>query len=83
MVTDAILDWWFGLCEWVVSLLPVVTNPMEAFGLGWINDMNYFLPVAEMFGLFAVFFALGGPFVASSLVIWVIVGLLRGGATKA
>jgi hypothetical protein len=66
----------------VVTLLP--HNPFpQGFTLGWIADMNYFLPLSEMFGLFIVFFALGGPFLASSLIIWWVVGVVRGGSTKA
>jgi hypothetical protein len=82
MVTDAILDWWFGLCNWLVTLMPV--NPLpHGVDLSWISDMNYFLPISEMFGLFSVVFALGGVFAGSSLIIWVVVGIVRGGSTKA
>lgn len=81
MITDFILDWFFGLQEWALSGLPDDPFP-QGFTLGWIADMNYFLPVSEMFGLFVIFFALGGPFVASSLIIWFVVGVLRGGSPK-
>lgn len=82
MIIDAILDWWFGLCEWLISLLPKDPLP-QGVDLGWIRDINYFLPVSEMFGLFTIFFALGGPLAGASLIIWVIVGIVRGGSTKA
>lgn len=82
MVTDAILDWWFGLCGWFLDQMP--KNPIpKGLDLGWISDINYFLPVSEMYGLFTVVFALGGTFASASLIIWVLVGLVRGGATKA
>lgn len=83
MVTDAILDWFFDLIESMVSGLPSGDSPMNTFDFSMINDMNYFLPISDMFGLFLVFFALGGPFLASSLIIWFFVGILRGGSTKA
>lgn len=84
MVTDAILDWWFDLIEWLVTLFPAAESaPSSEINLGWIADMNYFLPIGEMFGLFVAFFALGGPLVGTSLIIWVLVGILRGGSTKA
>lgn len=82
MIIDAILEWWFGLCSWLVSLLPLDPLP-EGINLGWIQDINYFLPISEMFGLFINFFALGGPLAGASLIIWVVVGIIRGGATKA
>lgn len=83
MVTDAVLDWWFDLVEWFVSLFP--DNPMPGDGLnfGWLGDANYFLPLSEMFGVWFALFSLGGTFVGTSLVVWVLIGILRGGATKA
>jgi hypothetical protein len=83
MVIDRILEWWFGLVQGMVEAWPSTDNPHPQVDFGWIQDMNYFLPVSEMFGLFVIFFALGGPFVATSLIIWGLVGVLRGGATKA
>jgi hypothetical protein len=83
VVTDAILNWFFDLIESMVSGLPGTDSPMSTFNFSMINDMNYFLPISEMFGLFIIFFALGGPFIASSLIIWFFVGILRGGSTKA
>lgn len=82
MVTDAIISWWFGLCNWLVSLMPKDPMP-KGIDLSWITDMNYFLPISEMFGLFTVVFALGGTFAGASLIIWVVVGIVRGGSTKA
>jgi hypothetical protein len=83
MVTDAILNWWFGLIETVINGMPTTAMPRNVMDFGWIRDMNYFLPVSEMFGLFSVFFALGGSLLGSSLIVWWFVGVLRGGATKA
>lgn len=82
MITDFLLDLLDGLVNFFLDGLPADPFP-TGFTLGWIADMNYFLPIAEMWGLFIVFFALGGPFVASSLIIWFVVGVLRGGSAKA
>lgn len=82
MVTDAILDWIFGLLNWLVSLLPHDPLP-HTIDFSWISDMNYFLPISEMYTLFSLVFALGGTFAGTSLIIWVIVGVVRGGSTKA
>jgi len=65
----------------IVDSLP--NAPATPLDLGWIRDMNYFLPISEMFGLFVIMFALGGPFIGTSLIIWWFVGVVRGGATKA
>ncbi|WP_306901922.1 hypothetical protein [Arthrobacter sp. B1I2] len=84
MVTDRILDWWFGLIEWMLTLFPATEGaPTSTIDLSWITAMNYFVPLNEMFGLFVGFFALGGPLVGTSLIVWVLVGILRGGQTKA
>jgi hypothetical protein len=82
MVTDWLLTVWYGFIGGALDLLPANPFP-QGFTLGWISDINYFLPVSEMFGLFQIMFALGGPFIASSLIIWAVVGVLRGGSTKA
>jgi len=78
-----ILDWWFDLVDWFVGLFPTDPMPGGGINLSWMSDVNYFLPVTEMFGLFLSMFLLGGTFVGTSLVIWVLVGILRGGSTKA
>lgn len=84
MVIDRILDWWFDLIEWMITLFPAGESaPTSTIDLSWITAMNYFVPLNEMFGLFVAFFALGGPLVATSLIVWVLVGILRGGSTKA
>lgn len=83
MVIDSIISWWFGLMDGLVAGMPTTANPHNQMDFGWIQDMNYFLPVSEMFGLFTTFFALGGTMLGSSLLVWFFVGVLRGGATKA
>lgn len=83
MVTDLVIKWFFDLCDWLVSLFP--TNPLPGSGINfsWIGAANFYLPVSEMFGLWFSLFALGGTFVGTSLVVWVLVGILRGGSTRA
>jgi len=83
VVTDFVLTWWFNLVDWFVNLFP--NNPLPGSGIGfsWLGDVNYFLPLNEMFGVWFSLFSLGGTFVGTSLVVWVLVGILRGGSTKA
>lgn len=85
MVIDAILTWWFDLVESMILGFGSVDDPTSAlnFDLSMIDDMNFFLPISEMFGVFVAFVALGGPFIGTSLIIWFVVGILRGGSTKA
>lgn len=82
MVTDAVIDWFFDLVDWLVAGVPSSSLPFTV-SLSWISDMNYFLPITEMFNLMILFLLLGGPMAGTSLVIWVLVGIIRGGATKA
>jgi hypothetical protein len=85
MVTDAILDWWFDLVDWLIAQSQGMTAglPRELVDFSFMGDMNYFLPVAEMFAAFTAFFLLGGPMMGVSLVVWLLVGVLRGGQSKA
>lgn len=82
MVTDAVLDWFFDLVDWLISGMPDLELPKNIMDLSWIRDINYFLPISEMYALFAAFFLLGGPMAATSLIIWFLVGVLRGGSPK-
>lgn len=82
MVTDAILDWFFDLVEWLISGIPDLDLPRNVLDFSWIADINYFLPISEMYSLFLSFFLLGGPMAATSIIIWFVVGVLRGGSPK-
>lgn len=83
MVTDAVLDWWFDLVEWLLNLIPASTLPATVVDFSWISDMNYFIPINEMFQVFLGFWLLGGPLAGTSLIIWFLVGVLRGGSSRA
>ena len=82
MITDYLIDWILDLVDFVVEGVPSESIPVT-LSLAWISDINYFLPVSEMFELFLVMFLLGGPMLGTSLIVWVLVGVIRGGATKA
>jgi hypothetical protein len=84
MVTDAVVDWFFDLVDWLMGLGTGMTSgmPRELLDFSFMGDMNYFLPVAEMFALFSAFFLLGGPMMGFSLIVWFLVGVLRGGQSK-
>lgn len=82
MITEAVLNWLFGLVDWAISGVPTTEVPVT-LSLSWLTDINYFIPVSEMFSLFMALFLLGGPFLATSLIVWLVVGVLRGGSPKA
>lgn len=86
MITDFFINLWTSICTGLASSLPVST-PFDAAssGAGWsmFTAMNYFLPISELLSVFAGVFLLGGPMMLVTLTIWVLVGVLRGGATRA
>jgi hypothetical protein len=84
MVTDSVLDWFFGLWNWMFGQASSLTAgmPRSLVDFTFMGDMNYFLPVSEMFALFSAFFLLGGPMMGFSLIVWFLVGVLRGGSPK-
>jgi len=79
-----ILDVFFqALVEVVNMVLPGGTPLTPPAGFSFITDVNYFLPISEMFVLFGTVFAFGGPLAVASIAIWLVVGVLRGGDSKA
>lgn len=83
VVTDAIISWFTGLVNWFVDLIPTNASLPQQLDFSAFGSADYFFPVHEMFGTFLLFFILGGPFAATSMIVWVFVGILRGGSTKA
>lgn len=84
MITDFLLDLLEGLVGWVASLLPVDTV-VGAQNLGFqiFSGANYFFPVAELAAVLLGVIALGLPMAGVSLVLWLLVGVIRGGNSKA
>lgn len=53
MITDAVLDWAFGVLAWLVSLVPNDVTTMDGLEqpsgwLTWWNGMWYFLPMSTL-----------------------------------
>lgn len=86
VITDFLIDMWVNFCNWFASLLPT-TSPFDVAqsGASWgmFSAMDFYLPVHELMSVFAAVFLLGGPMMLVTLVIWVAVGVIRGGATRA
>lgn len=83
MITDALLDMLESLVNWVAGILP--NDDVFGNGLGFqiFSGANYFFPLAELSTLIFGVIALGLPLALVSLVIWILVGIVRGGGAKA
>lgn len=84
MITDFLLDLLENVLSWVASLLPTDTVlGSQNIGFQIFSGANYFFPVSELASVLLGLFALGLPMAVVSLVLWLLVGVLRGGSSKA
>lgn len=84
MITDFLLDLLEGLVNWVAAMLPTDTVlGAQNIGFQIFSGANYFFPLAELSVVLLGIFALGLPMAGVSLVLWLLVGVLRGGSAKA
>jgi hypothetical protein len=85
MITDFFLNLWISLTDFMIGFLPDSNPFIYGMGASWgmFGTMNYFLPMGEMLAVLVSVMLLGGPMLVASGAIWFIVGVLRGGATKA
>jgi hypothetical protein len=83
VITDFLLDLLEGLVNWIASLLPVDTVlGSENIGFQIFSGANYFFPLAELSAVILGIIALGLPMAGVSLVLWLLVGVIRGGGAK-
>lgn len=84
MITDFLLDLLEGLVSWVAGLLPT-DDVMGGRSLGFqiFSGANYFFPLSELGAVILGIVALGLPLAGVSVVIWLLVGVVRGGSPKA
>lgn len=84
MIPDFFWTLIHGLLDTTISGMPE-DNPLSTTQVDWsmLSAINYFLPVSEMAGLLGTFMLLAIPFALSTLAIWLFIGVVRGGATKA
>lgn len=84
MITDFLMDLLQGLVNWVADLLP--TDSVfgdQNIGFQIFSGANYFFPLAELGSVILGIIALGLPLAGVSVLIWLLVGVLRGGSPKA
>lgn len=84
MITDFFLGLLEGLVSWVAGLLPTddVTGG-TSIGFQIFSGANYFFPLAELGAVILGVMALGLPLAGVSVLIWLLVGVVRGGSPKA
>lgn len=84
MVLEWLLDMIEGVLVWIAGLLPEWTDdPFSGWGqvLDHLTDLNYFLPISELFGFSLAFFTGLIPLVTVTVVFW-LVALIRGGSSR-
>lgn len=84
MITDFLLDLLESLVNWFAGLLPT-DDIFGAQNIGFqiFSGANYFFPLAELGSVILGIIALGLPLAGVSVVLWLVVGVVRGGSPKA
>lgn len=84
MVVDAILGWFLDAISWLVDAAPSGHLGLpDVTGLGYLAGLDAFLPIHEVFGAVIAVIALTPAFLLTTLISWVLIGIVRGGATRA
>lgn len=84
MIIDLLLEWVEAVLDWVIGLFPVTDFDPVAYlstALSYVSDIDYFLPLHEVFGVVVAVLLIFPVFAGVSLVLW-IVALLRGGSAR-
>lgn len=84
VITDFLLDLLENLVNWFSGLLPTDSVfGSENIGFQIFSGANYFFPLAELGTVILGIIALGLPLAGVSVVLWLLVGVVRGGSPKA
>jgi hypothetical protein len=85
VVTDHIIAWLCAAANWLASLLPDsdLGLPDGAVVAGYLDDLNYFLPIAETMTAVGAVILLGPAFLIATIAVWITVGIVRGGSPRA
>lgn len=83
MIVDALLDLLESLVSWFAGMLPSDSSLGDGIGFSIFSGANYFFPLAELSTVVLGVMALGLPLGGVSLIIWLLVGVVRGGSAKA
>lgn len=84
MIVEWFTSWIVTAIEWVAGFLPEWSPDMLD---GWqmvldhLTDLNYFLPIAEVFSVTLAAFLIFPALMGASLLVWLL-ALLRGGSSR-
>lgn len=84
MIFEVVFDFFEMVLVWLSAAFPVTTiNPLDSFSqvIGYMNDLNYFLPISEVFAITVAVFVIFPAFAGVSLLSWLI-ALIRGGSSR-
>jgi hypothetical protein len=83
VITDFLLDVLQNLVNWFSGLLPT-DNVFGSQNLGFqiFSGANYFFPLSELGSVVLGIIGLGLPLAGVSLILWLLVGVIRGGGSK-
>jgi hypothetical protein len=86
VVTEEVINWFCGLLLDLWGVEPP-GDPMEVLtdiGDGWSSlvALNYFLPIGETMAAVSAVLILGPPMLATTIALWLGVGVIRGGQSR-
>lgn len=84
MLIEWLLDFFEAGFDFVAGFFPESFFDLGSYlagALGYVGDLNYFLPIAELFAVFVAVVVLFPLFMGTSLLLW-LVALLRGGSSR-
>lgn len=84
MITDFFITLFEGILSWIASMIPSdLALYDQPISLDVFADMNYFLPLAELSGVLGSFMFLIVPFASITIILWIAIGVVRGGDPRA
>ena len=85
MIVEWLLDAVQAVVVWLGGLFPDVNlnDTLSGWGtvLSYLGDLNYFLPIAEVFAVTLAVFMIFPALMGTSLLAW-LVALIRGGSSR-
>jgi hypothetical protein len=85
VITDSVVSWLAGFASWIGTTFPYSPMSIPDVGMiaGYLGDLNYFLPIAEVMSAVLAVTMVGPFFLATTLLTWLAVGVVRGGNARA
>lgn len=85
MITDFLIEWFVTIVGAVIETFPESSIDLAAVASAWsqLGALNYFLPIQEVTMAVGAVIALGPAFLVVTIAQWLLVGILRGGESRA